>query len=479
LAGLEDSFVASIPRNEEGLLVVRLDMPTYSRIREHCTVAQTREACWQLYNNRAYPQNYEVLSKLIQLRDQLAKALGFVSYAHLEIDDQMAKNPETVQQFLRELGDFGKRASENEFAAWTRVLPVGMHLYENKCAPWDTSYLVESYKKRELLLDQQEIKNYFPVQRTVDEMLSLYEQFLGLEFRQEAVEGLWHQSVRYIGVYRSGQLLGHLFLDLYPRDFKYTHACQIGLAPALRDGDRGIIPAVVAIIANFPKPETNGQSALLSFDDVKTFFHEFGHAMHSILGATKSASFSGTHVPRDFVEVPSQMFEEWLHEPAVLRRLSCHVATGEPLPDDTVQALYALRSFGMGSFIQRQSAFSQIALRLFGGEAEIGIDEVNREVSQEYVPYVRFDSRDHFIASFGHLAGYGSRYYSYLWSKVYAVILFSYVKKRGLFDSATGARLIDDVLGRGGSVDPYKMIEDFCGARPDITLFFDELGLLS
>ncbi|HAU30236.1 TPA: hypothetical protein DCW54_01225 [Candidatus Dependentiae bacterium] len=478
LVGLENSFIQQLPRNDEDLLVVRLDMPTFSRISEYCSVAKTREACWELYSNRAYPQNYELLSQIITLRDQLAKELGFSSYAHFETDDQMAKNPETVQSFLKELGVCGEPAAAKEFATWVEQLPDGVKLTDNKCASWDFAYLTEAYKKRVLLLDQQVIKNYFPVQRTVDEMLSLYEQFLGLEFRQEAVDGVWDESVRYIGVYRSGELLGHLFLDLYPRDFKYTHACQIGLLPALIDKDGGIIPAVVAIIANFPKAGADGQPALLSFNEVKTFFHEFGHAMHSILGATKAASFSGTNVPRDFVEVPSQMFEEWLHEPAVLRQLSCHVLTGEPLPEDTIRGLCVLRSFGMGSFIQRQSALAQIALRLFSGGTDFDIDQLHKVVWDEYQPYVLFDSRGHFIASFNHISGYGSRYYSYLWSKVYAVILFSYVKKMGLFDSATGARLIDALLSRGGSRDPFDMLEDFCGTRPELSLFFKELGLL-
>ncbi len=477
LAGLDEDFITQVPRDDTGMLHVKLDMSTYSRIREHCAVTKTREACWALYMGRAYPQNYELLRELATLRAELARELGFASYAELETDNQMAKNPRTVSEFLATLGGYGSQAAHKEFATWAHTLPEGIALKNGCVEPWDWVYLVEMYKKRALLIDQQEIKNYFPVQRTVDEMLSLYEQFLGVEFRQEGVEGLWHETVRYIGVYRSGQLLGHLLLDLYPRDFKYTHACQIGLSPALVDSDGSIIPAVVAIVANFPKPSFDGMPALLSFDEVKTFFHEFGHAMHSILGATRTASFSGTNVPRDFVEVPSQMFEEWLHEPAVLKRLSCHVRTGEPLPEETIAALCRLRAFGMGCFIQRQIAFAQTALQIFGEQPIESFDQLHENLLKEYMPHLCFDSRDHSIASFGHLSGYGALYYSYLWSKVYAVILFSFVKKRGLFDPSVGERLVQQVLGRGGTADPYDMLIEFCGEKPDIALFFKELDL--
>ncbi len=478
LSGLDNQFISALSLNEEGKFIVRLDMASYSRIREFCTNAKTREACWELYVNRAYPENHETLLQIITLRFELARCLGFTSYAHLNTDDQMAKKPETVENFLQELCQYGRPAMEKEFVLWTEQLPEGAVLMNGKVFPWDTSYISESYKKRVLLIDQQAIKTYFPVQRTLDEMLSLYEQFLGVEFRQEAVAGLWHDSVRYVGVYRNEILLGHLFLDLYPRDFKYTHACQIGLSPALLDDEGAIIPAIVCVIANFPAPLVHGDPALLSFDEVKTFFHEFGHAMHSILGATHSVSFSGTNVPTDFVEVPSQMFEEWLHEPEVLRRLSYHYQTGEPLPDETIQKLCSLRSYGMGHFIQRQASLAGLALRLFGEDPRVAIDELDRFLHQKYLSSVFFDARNHFISSFGHLAGYGALYYSYLWSKVYAIILFAHIKRMGLFDPETGRRCVEMILSRGGTVNPQEMLRDFCGEDPKVEQFFAELGFI-
>jgi Zn-dependent oligopeptidase len=200
--------------------------------------------------------------------------------------------------------------------------------------------------------------------------------------------------------------------------------------------------------------------------------------MHSVLGATHAVEFSGTNVPIDFVEVPSQMFEEWLHEPEVLRRLSYHYQTGEPLPEDIIQKLCSLRSFGMGYFIQRQSALADLALQLFGKDPEIAIDLCDQELRTAYLPYIQSNKKDHFAASFGHLAGYGALYYSYLWSKVYAVILFAHIKRMGLFSTETGNRFIQAVLSRGGTVDPQEMLRDFCGQEPELELFFSELGLL-
>ncbi len=476
LDGLEDEFIEGLPRNAEGQCILSVNPPTYHVILEHCKVAKTREAMWVAFHNRAYPKNEEVLKRFIALRGQLATLLGFPSFAHLSLVDQMAKSPERVRAFLEDLRVKSLAKYTQELELWTEKLPEGVsRTSSGDIYPWDLFYIKESYKKEHFSIDEQKLKEYFPVQRTLDALLSIYEQFLGLEFRQESGLGLWHEDVRYIAAYaRDGKLLGHILLDLFPRDFKYSHACQGGAIPAVRTLSGDYYPAVIFIIANFPK-ETPAQPALLSFNSVSTFFHEFGHAMHALLGATDMAGLSGTSTPTDFVETPSQMFEEWLYDPAVLQRVSCHYKTGEPLDDATINCLCKLKSFESGLFVQGQSSLARFALDCFSAKQVRNVGGLMESVDKLYKPGIARDERDHLECAFGHLVGYGARYYSYLWSKIFAVDLFCAIKHEGLFDPAVGKRFATQVLGRGGSMDPELFMTEFLGRAPSSASFFNTL----
>ncbi len=475
LEGLDESFIESLKRDKEGGYILGVDMPTYTAISEHCTVASTREALWVARENRAYPENEPVLKRIIALRDQLARLLGFPSFAHLNLDDQMAKTPERVQAFLEEMRVKSLAKSLQELALWKKELPDGIESSPSgQIYPWDMAFIKASYKKKHLALDEQRLKEFFSVQRTVDELLSLYEHFLGLEFRQETVAGLWHEDVRYIAAYRQdGVLLGHLLLDLFPRDFKYTHACEMTLVHSTVALEGFYYPAVIAVIANFPKA-TASQPALLSFRDVETFFHEFGHAMHALLGATSMIGFSGTNTRHDFVETPSQMFEEWLYDPIVLRRVSCHYKTGEPLDDDTIERMCKQKHFDKGTFAQRQVGLALFALNCFAAGEVKDLTALRQRINKLVSPDIVYDERAHFECSFGHLTGYAARYYSYLWSKVFAVDLFSFIKHHGLFSAEVGRSFVEQILGHGGAVEPAELMKNFLGREPSSASFFSE-----
>jgi len=478
LDGLNDVFIESLKRDAEGRYILGVDMPTYTAVIEHCKVAATREALWVARENRAYPENEELLKRIIALRDKIAHMLGFASFSHLNLEDQMAKTPERVDAFLEEMRVKSLEKSHQELELWTSEMPEGVkRSSDGKLYPWDLSFIKASYKKKHLSLDEQHLKEYFSAQRTLDELLSLYEQFLGIEFRQEVVTGLWHEDVRYVAAYaQNGALLGHLLLDLFPRDFKYTHACEMTLVSALTLPDHASgsrCPAVIAVIANFPKA-TATQPALLSFRDVETFFHEFGHAMHALLGATDMVGFSGTNTRLDFVETPSQMFEEWLYDPTVLKRVSCHYQTGEPLDDLTIERLCGQKCFDKGMFAQRQVGLSLFALNCFKSGEVKNLSALDRQLHTLVMPEVIYDDRKHFACSFGHLTEYGARYYSYLWSKVFALDLFHYIKEQGLFNAEVGHRFAAQVLGRGGAVEPNELMKQFLGREPNSEAFFSE-----
>lgn len=478
LAGLDEAFVESLSKDDQGRFILRSDMPTFLRVRAHCAVEKTREASWLAYLTRAYPANESVLKEICKKRHELAKVLGFRSFAHLSLDDQMAKTPEHVQGFLKDLMRRSAAPMARDFTSLRKHLPDGIVLdAEGRFKPWDLEYVFEHYKKTIFNVDNQKIAEYFPMEATIDKLLGIYEQFLGIEFRREAIEGLWHSDVQYVAVYaKNGTLKGHLIFDLFPRPNKFGHAGQLTLTPARMAGEEPC-PPVIAIVANFQK-STATRPSLLSLGEVNTFFHEFGHAMHALFGATDMIGFSGTSVKKDFIEVPSQMFEEWLSDKDILKRVSSHYQTGEPLDDAMIDRIIGVKKFGMAYWVERQAGLSQYALAIFGeGAKRRALPTVQQFVDQPVSSDIVTDDRAHFECSFGHLTGYGAQYYSYLWSKVYSIDLFSAIKKEGLVNHQVGQRLITTLLGRGGSDDPDMLVQAFLGRAMSIDAFVTEMGL--
>lgn len=479
LAGLADDFINSLKRSENGDYIVGTDYPTYYTVMENCTVAKTRKKIWELFAHRAYPINDVILKELIAKRDELARALGFASFNHLNIDSQMAKTPERVTQFLQELVEKSHVKAAQEYGLFKLDLPEGVIVTpEGKFSSWDVLYTKNRYKKKRLQIDEQVIAEYFPMEHTIKGLLAIYEQFLSVRFEQQPISDLWHEDVQLITTYdkTDNALLGFLLLDLYPRPNKFSHACHATLIPATKTKPGVVVPEVSIVIANFPK-STDTKPSLLKRADVNTFFHEFGHAMHGLLGRTYLASQAGTHVKRDFVEMPSQMLEEWLWDKNMLKLISKHYKTGESLTDEEIEKILHLKHFDSGDATQRQVYFSFIALGMFASGEHKDPYLVQRELFVKIRSHVEFNPEDHAYASFGHLGGYASRYYGYLWSKVFALDLFDYIKKFGLLNPEIGKRYVDKVIGMGGSKDPNELLKDFLGREPNSKAFFADLGI--
>jgi thimet oligopeptidase len=319
------------------------------------------------------------------------------------------------------------------------------------------------------------------MEKTLNEMLDVFQQFFGVEFRHEAVPGLWHPDAVYVGVYakdtnRTEYMVGHILLDMYPRPNKYSHGCMECIVPAVRGNDSAYHPPVIIIITNFTQA-TADRPALFSQEDVFTLFHEFGHAVHGLFGATRMATFAGTNVKLDFVEMPSQMLEEWLYDAAILKKMSGHYLTGEPLSDELIAAMIQIKKFGSGLFARRQVMQGLLSLALFEEGADKKPAEIHKALFEEIMgDYIAYDSANNFHASFGHLAEYGSRYYCYMWSKVYALDMFNHIKKQGLLNNEIGRKYIENVIGKGGSVEPETLLVDFLGRQPDMEAFFEDFG---
>jgi thimet oligopeptidase len=395
----------------------------------------------------------------------------------------MAESPERVEHFLKELEKRSTVKAEEEFKEFTKQLPAGVSLTtEGKLKPWDTRYVMYQYKKNHASIDERAIAEYFPLEKTIDILLELYEEFLGLQFEQINIAQLphaanvWHPDVKLIKATLDGQLLGYLFLDLHPRDNKYTHACHGSCIHGLRN-EQGIqtVPAVSLVIANFPK-SVGEKPALLLRNDVNTFFHEFGHAVHALCGATQLNAFSGTKTKRDFVELPSQMLEEWLWQPEVLKRISGHYQSGIKLHDELIAAIIAIKNIDTGFFIRRQLSLAYLSLACFNERIDDNMKREYELLVNRLMPQQEYCPEENFIASFGHLMGYGAQYYGYLWSKVFALDLFDFIKAQGM-SGEIGARYRDLVIGKGGSKPPMHLLRDFLGRDPNSEAFFKDMGI--
>jgi thimet oligopeptidase len=314
------------------------------------------------------------------------------------------------------------------------------------------------------------------MKKTIDELLDIYHQFFSINFKEVPGNGLWHEDATMVQVYNeNNELLGTLVLDLYPRPNKYNHAAHTTIIPSTYvNGAR--IPDVSIVLANFTKA-SESKPSLLKRSEVQTFFHEFGHALHAILGATEIASLSGTHTKTDFVELPSQMLEEWLTDKEILQKVSGHYLTGQPLPDDIINTIIQLKKLTTGYFVTRQTYLSSIALSYFGPDNNKNPHIIMKNLFTTMLPQMAYVEDNHFYTSFGHLTGYGAKYYGYLWSKVFSLDLFATIKKHGLLNPKIGQKYIKEVLSKGGAQDPNELLYNFLGREPNAQAFLQDMGL--
>lgn len=481
LAGVSDSLLEQLPKDDNGKCIVGVDYPTYTEIMGYCNNGETRKQLSTLFLNRAYPANKTLLEKIVSLRADLASLLGFGSYAELDLSSQMGGHPDKIETFLNDvLGGVSKKAAE-ELDVFLKNLPDGIELNEKgELLSWDVSFVKKQYEKTHLEVDDREVAKYFPLSQTLERLFTIYQDFLDLDFSMSDAKNVWHEDVKLIQVRQKGQsnVVGYLYLDLHPRAFKYSHACHLTIVPGIdRAGQGGdtSYPAVSVVIANFPK-KVGDVPALLKHDDVVTFFHEFGHAMHGILGRTAYAEFSGTSVKRDFVETPSQMFEEWMWEPEVLQFVSGHFETGDPLPKTLLDSMIILRKSSIALGLQRQVGLALFSLRAFAHK-NINPDELWGKVFMQTSQGVASHPDGHFYASFGHLTGYAAKYYGYLWTKVFAIDLFAHVQagQGSLLSDGPGAKRVRALLQAGGRRHPSKLLHDFLGREPSQKAFFSKL----
>jgi len=457
LAGLPPDFVAAHPPRADGSVVLGTDPHVRMAFMTYAERGDLRQAYLLAATNRAAPENVGVLARILARRHELATLLGYASWSDYATEDKMTRSAATARAFLEKLLERVRtraRAEAEELLAKKRERdPGATHVAEA-----DRAYLIERVKAERLRLDSLAVRAYFPFERVQRGVLETAEELYGLRFRRDRSAEVWHPAVECWEVLEDGRLCGRFFLDLHPREGKYKHAAMF----PVRDGLDGETVPEAVLVCNFPAP-TPGDPALLLHDQVTTFFHEFGHLLHHLLaGRGRFLSLAGIATERDFVEVPSQLFEEWAWDARVLARFALHHETGEPIPAELVQRLRAAEDYGKGLTVQTQAFYGLLALGYHEGSPE------ERDLTAEMVALksaicvLPHTPGTHFHASFGHLNGYSALYYTYLWSLVIAKDLLASFQP-DLRSPEVARRYRAAVLAPGGSRDAAVLVRDFLG----------------
>lgn len=477
LQGLGEDYIQKLSKTDDGKYLVTLDYPDYVPFMQNADDEQARKELEFKFNRRGGQENVELLEKTLTLRREIARLLGYKNHAELRLEDRMAKNPKTVMSFLKDLQKklkpLGKK-EDKEMIAYknSKTGKNSRTLYS-----WESGYWSNKFRKENLELDSEKIKEYFPSQVVIDGMLDLFGGVFGITFEPVDIP-VWHPDVKAFKIKdkASGELVAYFYMDLYPREGKYKHAACFGLVEGEEKQDGTYQIPFVAIVANLNKPSGDTPS-LLKHSEVETLFHEFGHVLHNALTKAKYSAFSGTSVSWDFVEAPSQMLERWAWDPQVLKKISKHYKTGEALPDDLIKRMIAAKNFGAGGMYLRQDFFAQYDMTLHTADTTPDTTKLYFELTKKIrgLPLTKGTIPQ---ASFGHImGGYDAGYYGYLWSEVIAEDFFGEFKKNGIFNPETGLKFRREILEKGGTLDEEKMVENFLGRPADNKPFLKSIGL--
>ncbi|QSQ19842.1 Zn-dependent oligopeptidase [Pyxidicoccus parkwayensis] len=458
LEGLPEDYVRAHPPGPDGRVHITTETPDYLPFMAYSRSGPAREALWRINRQRGYPANLETLSRLLQARYSLATLLGYPNWAAYASEDKMVRGPQAAADFIERLSDAAAARAKDDYAALLerkRKDAPGATEVE----PWEQAFLEDRVRAEQYHYESREVRGYFEYTRVKQGLFDITSRLFGLTYRRAKDAPVWHPDVEAWDVYEGDTRLGRFYLDMHPRPDKLTHSSQWDLAT----GRAGRALPEAVLMCNFPRPGTH--PALLQHSEVRTFFHEFGHLLHHILGGhARWAGLSGSRTERDFVEAPAQVLEEWAWRPESLQLFARHFVTGEPLPAETIARMRRADAFGKGLWLRQQLFYAAVSLQLHTADPA-GLDTTTRvnALQERYMPF-RAASDSYVHLSFTQLDGYySSAYYAYLWSLVIARDLLTPFQQHGLMDPATARRYRDTVLGPGGSKDAADLVRDFLG----------------
>ena len=462
--GLPAAYIERVGKDEDGNISVGFDYPDYYPFISQAEDAAARQRYYTGFLSRGGERNLAILDEIVNLRKQLAGLYGFKSYADFATRRRMVGSTRVVRDFLAEVADVVKEIEARDVATLARLKQVYLGSRdEQRLQPWDKEFYLERLRKLRFDIDQEKLRRYFPTDATLQWALGLASELYGLRFETAKV-AVWHEDVRYYDVKdaKSGRLVGGLYLDLYPRPGKYGHAAAFGIRGSSTLAAR---TPITTLVTNFDRQG-------LTHREVETLLHEFGHAMHGILSQTRYVDASGTSVELDFVEAPSQMFEEWARRRESLQRMQKVCADCPLLDEDLLRRLDAARKLGSGLQYGRQLLYANYDMALAGEKPG---PVLKTWISMENDTPLGHPEGTTFPATFGHIAGgYAAGYYGYMWSEAVALDMLS-AFGGNLMNPEVGLRFHETILARGSEVKADQMVKDFLGRPSDRKAFFAEI----
>jgi len=477
LQGLGEDYISKLEKTKDGKYVVTLDYPDYVPFMLNADDENARRELEYKYGRRGGQENVALLEDALTLRRQVAHLLGYPTHAHLKLKNRMAKDPKNVTVFLKDLEKKLQPLAKKEDKELLSYKNQKTGKKSRTIYPWESGYWSNKYRKEFLDLDSEKIKEYFPSQVVIDGMLSLFGNLFGIVFEPVNIP-TWHPDVKAFQIKnkQDGKLVAYFYMDLYPREGKYKHAACFDLVNGEEKQDGTYQTPFVAIVANMNKPSEKTPS-LLKHSEVETLFHEFGHVLHNALTKSKYSAFAGANTSWDFVEAPSQLLERWVWNPTVLKQISKHYKTGEPLPDDLIERMIKAKNFGAGGAYLRQNFFAQYDMTLHTANKTPDTTKVYFDLTKK-IRHLPLTKNTIPQAAFGHImGGYDAGYYGYLWSEVIAEDFFSEFEKQGLFNPEIGLKYRREILEKGGTLEEEKMVENFLGRKVDNKPFLKSIGL--
>lgn len=487
LAGLSEAQItaaaaAAVESGDKGKWVFTLQNPSVMPFLQYAENRDLRKKIWEGMqlkgNNNNKNDNKTIIQKITDLRMQRAKMLGYANHAAYVLEDQMAKNPANVQTLLDKLWQPALNKAKQEALQMQEYINKQRGRFELQAYDW--RFYAEKIRKEKFDLDENELKPYFSLQEVQNGVFTVVNKLFGLSFTERKDIPTYHpEAIPYEVKDADGSFVGVLYMDFFPRASKRGGAWMTSFRDQkMEDGKR--ISPVISIVCNFTPPAGDTPS-LLTYDEVTTFFHEFGHALHGLLSDVNYISLAGTNVPTDFVELPSQIMENWAAEPEVLKLFAKHYKTGEVIPDALIKKIKNAGTYGQGFATTEYLAASLLDMdyHTLSEPLKTGVEAFEKSSMQskglieEIIPRYRSTYFNHIFSG-----GYSAGYYSYIWSEVLDSDAFEAFKEKGLFDPKTATSFRKNILERGGTGDPMEMYKKFRGKEPDIKPLLKKRGLV-
>ncbi|HEY0254630.1 MAG TPA: M3 family metallopeptidase [Kofleriaceae bacterium] len=465
LAGLPADWIASHPVTN-GKVTITTDYPDYIPVQSYADDDDLRKELYIQFGSRG-DKNDPLLKQVLALRMERAKMLGFANWADYISADNMLKGGKPEADFIARVTKLTKQRGKRDYDELLKQLKK-TNPKATAVASWQKSKVELEVKKEKYAVDSAEVRTYFSYDATLQGLLDITSKIYDIQYKPVASDPLvWHPDVKVFDVVRGTETLGRIYLDMHPRADKYKHAAQFGLF----DGITGKQLPAGALVCNLPDPKTTNGPALMDHGDAVTMFHEFGHLMHAILGGKHHWDrITGTAVEQDFVEAPSQMFEEWAWSYETLK-LFAKNGQGQTIPEELVTRMRKARTFGLGTGTLQQMLYAALSLELHRADpAKVDPLALTKKLQAEYTPFAFVDGTK-FYDSFGHLIGYSSMYYTYMWSLVIAKDLLTPFQKAGLMATDVTTKYRDSVLAQGGAKDAADLVKDFLGRPYDFKAF--------